>query len=266
MAKHEAQVPGDNLVATNDPKAVHSDAALKASTNLVHEFFTCSNPNNDHLGKPERLDKNLFPQGGTNDRLLNTPSMTPEDLKDAQKVLDSKVSNVLPEKDQAILKSMNHALINGDSKEFGEAVAKLHGDPARIKAFVADLERSLKDSGAGVHVVVSKDGNVIAYKDGDTAGVQYNGKTGESTVVPLKNEGGNVIVENGEVLNKQPADVFQDLGRSAASNILGKNFIELPQLGDWLDKTWKHRKSPDDGGLIYHDNRSGGRVDTSTLE
>ena len=195
--------------------------------------------------------------------------LSADDMKTAEDKLDSEISKVPSPEDQALLKRMNHDLLEGKDKEFGDALKELKGDPERIKSFVADMERGLKDCGAGVHLVVSKDGNVIAYKDGGTAGVQFNGKTGEASVVPLKWEGGNVIVEGGEVLNKTPNEVFGDIGQTAVRNILGTNFLDIPIHpyprnfpGDhrpWNDGApgWQTSPRPDDhlGNLYFRNEK-----------
>jgi hypothetical protein len=154
---------------------------------------------------------------------------SPESTKKAESALDSKVSGLLPKDDQNLLKSMNHAIVEGDSKALGAAIASMKDDPAKLKSYVDELQKNLNQADAGVNVTVTKDGNVVVYKQDDTAGVQYDGKTGAASVVPLEHQDGNVILGQGEVLNKTPEDVSKDIGLSAREGILGLS-LKFPTL------------------------------------
>jgi hypothetical protein len=154
---------------------------------------------------------------------------SPESAKKAESALDSQVSGLLPKDDQNLLKSMNHAIVEGDTKALGAAIASMKDDPAKLKSYVDELQKNLNQADAGVNVTVTKDGNVVVYKQDDTAGVQYDGKTGAASVVPLEHQDGNVILGQGEVLNKTPEDVSKAIGLSAREGILGLS-LKFPSL------------------------------------
>jgi len=154
---------------------------------------------------------------------------SPESTKKAESALDSKVSGLLPQDDQNLLKAMNHAVVEGDTKALGAAIASMKDDPAKLKNFIDELQKNLNQSDAGVNISVTKDGNVVVYKQDDSAGVQYDSKTGKPTVVPIEHQDGNVILGQGEVLNKTPDDVAKDIGLSAREGILGLS-LKFPPL------------------------------------
>ena len=170
---------------------------------------------------------------GASVRMSDVDPSSPESTKKAEDSLDSKVSGLLPQADQDLLKNMNHAIVEGDTKALGTAIASMKDDPAKLKSFVKELQKNLDQSDAGVKVSVTKDGNVVTYKDGDSAGVQYDSKTGEPSVVPIKNEDGNVILGKGEVLNKTPEEVSKDIAQSAREGILGLS-LKFPSIFDHL--------------------------------
>jgi hypothetical protein len=189
---------------------------------------------------------------GASIRMSDVDPSSPESTKKAEDNLDSKVSGLLPQADQDLLKSMNHAIVEGDTKALGSAIASMKDNPEKLKSFVKELQKNLDQSDSGVKVSVTKDGNVVTYKDGDSAGVQYDSKTGEPSVVPIQNEGGNVILGNGEVLNKTPEEVSKDIGLSAREGILGLN-LKFPSIFDHLpggDNQIPRGDNPIPGGTI----------------
>jgi hypothetical protein len=151
---------------------------------------------------------------------------SPESGKKAEAILDSKMSGFVSKEDRNLLKTMSHAILEGDPKAFGAAIASMKDHPAKLKKFVDELQKNLDQADAGVNVTVTKDGNVVVYKQDDSVGIQYDGKTGRSSVVALEHENDNVIL-GGQVLNKTPEDVSKDIALSARQGILGLT-LEFP--------------------------------------
>lgn len=145
---------------------------------------------------------------------------TPEETKEAKQKLDSHVSELIPDKTQCLLKDMQHRILDGDLSGLERDISQFRGDPAALKAFVKELDKNLAESHAGVSLAVSSDGNVLVYKNFGSAAVEISPWTGGQKIRPIKNSfDGTVILEPGEVLNKDARDLMQEIGNHAVNRI-----------------------------------------------
>lgn len=149
--------------------------------------------------------------------------VTPEDQKQAQGKLDSRISGLVSESDKAKLSSLHEAMVKGDGTALAAALKGMSDDPKRMQAFVDELNKNLDANNAGAHVVM-RDGKALVYRDGANAGVEIDPKTGEQKVRRINDKDGLLSVENGEVINKKPKDVMQDVGDYATNGINGGRF------------------------------------------
>lgn len=158
-----------------------------------------------------------------------------DEVQSAKDKVDGKIDGLISTADKATLKNMQDAALSGDPKAFSDAISGLKDDPARLKDFVKEMNKNLKDSDAGLHATVDEKGNVVLYGDHGHNGVEI-GADGTSRVRALEREpDGTVIMKDGEVLNKDPNKVMKHLSDDAVFNIEKPPFLTLDNSDNWWE-------------------------------
>ncbi|HEY9788966.1 MAG TPA: hypothetical protein V6D22_01120 [Candidatus Obscuribacterales bacterium] len=143
---------------------------------------------------------------------------TDQERKDAQSQLDGQMSKLLPPEDQKTLGAMQKAVLDGDTKGFGQAIAKFKDNPEKLKAYLDEMNKNLKQSGSDTRADVDSKGNVILHNGGDT-GVVF-GADGKAAVHEIKHRPDGSVVVGGEVVGGEGADaVMKRIGDSAVTDI-----------------------------------------------
>lgn len=145
--------------------------------------------------------------------------ITAEDIKDAKEKLDGEISGLIPPNDRRMLKRMQDAVLEGDLKSLSKAFEHLKDDPAKLKAFLKQLNENFDDHNAGLKFAMAKDGSVLMYdKNGGQTAIQMKG--GEVSLRPIKqNWDGTVVLQPGEVIGKDASEVMNDLRDKAVRRI-----------------------------------------------
>lgn len=152
---------------------------------------------------------------------INKISMkvTDKDRKEAKEKLEGQLSSLIPEQDRKLLSSMQNAIVDGDVNAFAKSVQALKDQPEKLKAFVKELEKNLKETDANTHVAVSKDGKVLLYQGFGSTAVEV-GTDGSIGVRPISARlDGSAVLEPGEVLNKEPGDCMKDISEEMVRNM-----------------------------------------------
>lgn len=145
--------------------------------------------------------------------------VTEKDRKEAKEKLDGQLSNLIPEQDRKLLSDMQNAIVDGDVNAFAKAVQALKNQPEKLKAFVKEIEKSLKETDANTHIAVSKDGKVLLYQNFGSTAVEV-GTDGSVGVRPISARlDGSAVLEPGEVLNKEPGDCMKDISEDMVRNV-----------------------------------------------
>lgn len=195
--------------------------------------------------------------------------VTPEDRAEAKDKLGKELSDLIPEADKKTITDLQNALIDGDTKKFGEALKALSGDPAKLEKFVKALNDNLNKNEmfGGVEVSMDGKGNVLVYGEKGNTAVSFDPKTGESSLRAVeRQDDGSVLLKPGEVINRKPDEVMKDLGDEATRSLQELNFkphpwkpgfpskpMPMPEFPP--NKPW-NPKNPFDGG-----NSGGGKWD-----
>lgn len=149
--------------------------------------------------------------------------VTPEDRKEAKDALGKDVSPLINEADSKTLKSMQEAIVDGNIGKLAETLKNM--PPERAKAFVKELNKELKAHHAGVELSATGDGRVFVYETSGQTAIQIN-RDGTTTLKPIRhNYDGSIVVEPGEIINKDPEEVMKGISDSAVRGITGGNRI-----------------------------------------
>ncbi len=152
-------------------------------------------------------------------------NVTDKNRNEAKEALGNGLSELIPEADKALLKTMQGALIDGNLDKLKGSLGSLSGDPERMEKFLKEINGQLKREGAGVELTSDGKGNVLVYeKHGNTA-VSINAKTGETTLRAIERQNdGSVLLKPGEIINRKPGEVMKNIGDEATRNITGMNY------------------------------------------
>lgn len=161
--------------------------------------------------------------------------ITEEDIKEAKQKLDGEISGLIPRDDRRLLKRMQDAVLEGDVKSLAKTFDYLKDDPAKLKAFLKQLNENFDDHHAGVKFAMARDGRVLMFdKNGGETAIQM--KNGEVSLRPIKqNWDGTVVLQPGEVIGKEPHEVAKELRDQAVRRINGDQF-------DLIKPLWKESK------------------------
>ncbi len=161
-----------------------------------------------------------------------TPS--PEEVKDAKERMDKLINPLVSDGDKKLMSQMQGAILDGNPAALSDAVKQFAGNPEKLKAFAAEMQKNLDKENTGAHVVAS-DGHLTVYKDGASSAVEIN-PDGSTRVRAIETKSdGTVVAQPGEVLNKTADDVMKEVGNHAV------NEIEYPMA--FLGKPYDDRHS-----------------------
>jgi hypothetical protein len=246
----EAQVVGQATQSTDDTardaRQSLSDAAINEMKNIsqsvkaggeqgINSLEKNSNGNAAQVG--EGISKQLegISKGNSNEKLQELTKegaisigiskkldVTPEDRAEAKEKLGKELSDLIPEADRKTITELQNALIDGDTKKFGEALKGLSGDPARLEKFVKALNDNLNKNEmfGGVELSMDGKGNVLVYGEKGNTAVSFDPKTGESSLRAVeRQDDGSVLLKPGEVINRKPNEVMKNLGDEATRSL-----------------------------------------------
>lgn len=148
--------------------------------------------------------------------------VTAEDRAEAKEKLGKELSDLIPDADKKTIKDLQDALIDGDTKKFGEALKGLSGDPEKLAKFVKALNENLNknEKFGGVEVSMDGKGNVLVYGEKGNTAVSFDPKTGEPSLRAVeRQDDGSVLLKPGEVINRKPDEVMKNLGDEATRSI-----------------------------------------------
>jgi|AGTN01.3.fsa_nt_gi hypothetical protein len=149
--------------------------------------------------------------------------VTPEDRKEAKDALGKDISPLITDADSKTLKSMQEAIVDGNIGKLAETLKNM--PPERAKAFIKELNKELKAHNAGVELSATGDGRVFVYETSGQTAIQIN-RDGTTTVKPIKhNYDGSIVVEPGEIINKDAEEVMKGISDTAVRGITGGNRI-----------------------------------------
>jgi len=195
--------------------------------------------------------------------------VTPEDRAEAKDKLGKELSDLIPEADKKTITDLQNALIDGDTKKFGEALKGLSGDPEKLEKFVKALNDNLNKNEmfGGVEVSMDGKGNVLVYGEKGNTAVSFDPKTGEASLRAVeRQDDGSVLLKPGEVINRKPDEVMKNLGNEATRSLQEPIFKPHPWKPGFPNKPMPmpefppskpgSPKNPFDGG-----NSGGGKWD-----
>lgn len=208
--------------------------------------LNAKNLQGDQIILADSKDRHSFYDG--NWHTLKSTQPTPEEIKEAKEKLEKEVSKLIPEAERKTLVAMQNALLDGNATEFDKLVKGFKGKPEELAKFVEEIEKNLKEAGAGVHLAVSGEGKVIVYKDKTGTAVEFSPEGGTPKLRPVSTKfDGTVVLEPGEVLGKKAEDVMKGIGNAAINNIehpFSKEIIQFPIYEpslQWPDHRWPNR-------------------------
>lgn len=152
-------------------------------------------------------------------------TVTDKNRNEAKEALGKGLSELIPEADKALLKTMQGALIDGNLDKLKGSLGSLSSDPERMEKFLKELNGQLKREGAGVELTSDGKGNVLVYENFGNTAVSINAKTGETTLRAIERQNdGSVLLKPGEIINRKPGEVMKNIGDEATRNITGMNY------------------------------------------
>lgn len=171
--------------------------------------------------------------GDSISKCVEAVKITDADRAEAKKKLDGTLSDLIPEGDRKTLSAIHNALVDGDVNALSKAVQSFKGQPEKLKAFMNEVEKSLKREGASAHVAVSKEGKVLLYENHGSTAVEL-GADGSVGVRPISTKfDGTAVLEPGEVLNKEPADCMKEVGDAVARSLAHKKNAIIDIGREW---------------------------------
>lgn len=161
-----------------------------------------------------------WPMPGGND--WRTPSEAQQDK--AETKLDAGVNGLIADADKQNLMDANHALLTGDAAGLSAVYAKYQEDPDRLKAFVDEQNRELKDANSDVGVQMSDDGKIYVSKDHGKSAVEIDLASGESSVRRVMHGPGGDVYVGDKVDSADPEKALDRIGNHAVNEINGPYF------------------------------------------
>lgn len=161
-----------------------------------------------------------WPLPGFND------SSTPSDAQQtkAETKLDGGINGLIPDADKQNLKDANHALLTGDAAGLSAVYEKYKDDPDKLKAFVQEQNRELKDSKSDVGAQMTDDGKIYVSKDHGMNAVQIDPATGEAAVYKVMHGPDGEVYVGNKVDNVDPEKALDRIGNHAVNGINEPNF------------------------------------------
>ncbi|CAN5710916.1 hypothetical protein BH10CYA1_BH10CYA1_06410 [soil metagenome] len=142
----------------------------------------------------------------------------------AETKLDAGVNGLIPDADKQNLTDANHALLTGDTAGLGAAYAKYKDDPNRLKAFVEEQNRELKDAKSDVGVQMTDDGKIYVSKNHGQSAVEIDPATGETSVRRVMHGQDGDIYVGDKVDSADPEKALDQIGHHAVNGINEPDF------------------------------------------
>ncbi len=161
-----------------------------------------------------------WPLPGGND--WNKPSDAQETK--AETKLDAGVNGLIPDADKQNLTDANHALLTGDAAGLSAAYAKYKDEPDKLKAFVEEQNRELKDAKSDVGVQMTDDGKIYVSKDHGQSAVEIDPATGETSVRRVMHGPDGAIYVGDKIDNVDPEKALDRIGNHAVNGINEPDF------------------------------------------
>ncbi len=169
--------------------------------------------------------------------------VTDKDRAEAKDMLGKQLSDLIPEKDREILKTMQASLIDGNLDGMKKALGSLADDPAKMDKFIKELNSELSKSGANVELAKDSQGNVLIYDRYGNTAVSINPKTGDTTLRAVERQGdGSVVLKPGEIINRQAGDVMKSIGDNATREMTEPRYYKPYDLRPVPDYNYKLEK------------------------
>lgn len=160
--------------------------------------------------------------------------LTPEDRAKAKEVLGKEISPLINEADSKTLKTMQEAIIDGNIGKLAETLKSM--PPERAKAFIKELNKELKEHHAGIELSATGDGRIFVYEKSGQTAIQVN-RDGTTQLKPIRhNYDGSIVVEPGEIINKDAEEVMKGISDAAVRGITGGDRIIWPEKPDYPRK------------------------------
>jgi hypothetical protein len=182
---------------------------------------------NKHTEKSGALENLLKGGVGISDL---SHKVTDQDRKEAKAALEKGISSLVPEADRKLQVALQNAIIDGDMGKFQEAVKALGNDPEKLAKMVKEVNDQLdkNENFGGVELSMDSKGNVLLYGEKGNTAVSVNPKTGDSTLRAVEKQAdGSVVLKDGEIINRTPAEVMKNLGDEATRSITELPFRKL---------------------------------------
>lgn len=168
-------------------------------------------PGSDSRGSSDNI------AGGDNiGRILEALKPTQEQREQAGKTMEQQISGLLSPEDRQRLSDMQKAVLDGNHQELGKRIAELQNDPAKLKAYIDEMNKNFKQAGADTRMEIGSDGRVIMHNGGNTAVVF--GKDGQASVHEIRHRLGGIVL-GGEVVGANPQQTATDIGNSTVHQI-----------------------------------------------
>lgn len=152
-------------------------------------------------------------------------TVTDKNRNEAKEALGKGLSELIPEADRALLKTMQGALIDGNLDKLKSTLGSLAADPEKMEKVLKEINGQLKREGAQVELSSDGKGNVLVYEKGGNTAVSINAKSGETTLRAIERQNdGSILLKPGEIINRKPAEVMKNIGDEATRDITGMNY------------------------------------------
>lgn len=142
----------------------------------------------------------------------------------AETKLDAGVNGLIPDADKQNLTDANHALLTGDAAGLSSVYAQYKDDPAKLKAFVEEQNRELKDAKSDVGVQLTDDGKIYVSKDHGQSAVEIDPASGETSVRRVMHDPDGNIYVGDKVDSADPETALDRIGNHAVNGINGPDF------------------------------------------
>lgn len=158
------------------------------------------------------------------------PEVSDKDRKEAQEKMDKDLSALIPEADRKAIGDLTNAVLSGDKEKLSKAVQELGKDPAKLDAYIKEMNKNLQNNGSDTRMAVNKDGKVVVYGSGDQ-GVEIDPKTGKSSVFRVERDFKGNVTQGGEVLNADAGKALKAIGDDTTRDINGDNLHRFIGIG-----------------------------------
>lgn len=177
----------------------------------------------DGMGQKHGLDKIIE---GIDKKHFYNPEVSDKDRKEAQEKMDKELSGLIPEADRKAIGDLTSAVLSGDKEKLAKTVQELGKDPAKLDAYIKEMNKNLEKNGSDTRMAVNKDGKVVVYGSGDQ-GVEVDPKTGKTSVFRVERDFKGNVTQGGEVLNGNVGKALKNIGDDTTRDINGDSINRI---------------------------------------